>query len=637
MELLKKIKYQIAFIFFLILLLTVYVNAYANDKADSPLSIPVIKNTVAPLLKIDGLEFKDLNKNGKLDPYEDWRLSPEERSEDLLSRMTIEEKVAQMIHLTLFEPQESWFSDLNVGFALVYTYLMEGPLQAAEATNEFQKLSESSRLGIPVIFSMDSVNGASWVHGATIFPDQLGLAATGDVNLVKQLADLQREEMLAIGVRMSLSPVADLATEPRWGRFQECFGEESSQAAGMVVAAIEGLHNGEELNPESVLACVKHFPGAGPQKEGKDGSPLVFDEDSLEMHLSVFKRAIEAGVAAIMPYGYSTVPFLGGDAIEKTAHESSAVMKGLLRDKLGFKGLIQTDWGMHHVVSALSGADVLGGAGPRQIQKLAEELPVEKVDESARRILNVKFKMGLFENPYVNPEKAVQVLGSEKNKTLALKAASKSLTLIKDKGVPALTDKNLIIAGKLAEDVEALSSGWKAPDSPGRSILQVLQEKAGADKVAYIADDTSRLDEIDCDNSIAIVVIGEETCTHEPAWGSKNLEFPAEQMELVRKLNSKGVPIVTVVLLGRPYVMTELVELSDAVIIAYRPGVSMGAEAIASALFGESPLDGKLPMQLPRSMEQVESQREDLSGDIDDPLFDRGFGLDVDSFGTVAE
>ena len=293
---------------------------------EAALEQPVLVADSVEILEVDGYQFKDLNKNGALDPYEDWRLGADERTADLLSQMTSEEKAAQMLHMTLVTLKEEWFNELNVGFVLAYTYLSAGVEDAVAKANEVQALSEASRLGIPVVFSMDSVIGASWIDGTTILPDQITMAATGDVELVHELTDMQRREMKALGIRMSLSPVADLATDPRWGRVQECFGEDAELAAQMVVAAVEGLQNGNTLTPESVMACVKHFPGSGPQTAGVDGTPLVYDDETFAMHLSVFEAAIGAGAASIMPYGYSTVPYLGGDAVENYAHESSVVM-----------------------------------------------------------------------------------------------------------------------------------------------------------------------------------------------------------------------------------------------------------------------------------------------------------------------
>lgn len=594
---------------------------------------PELKATSVEILTVDGYQFKDLNKNGVLDKYEDWRLSAEERTADLLSQMTDAEKAAQMIHLTLVTLKESWFNDLNIGFALVYTYLSEGTESAVEKTNQIQALSEESRLGIPTVLSMDSVIGASWVNGATILPDQITLAAAGDAEMVKELADIQRQEMKALGVRMSLSPVADIATDPRWGRVQECFGEDVDVATQMAVAAIEGLQNGNSLTAESVMACVKHFPGAGPQTSGVDGTPLVYDDESFDMHLSIFKAAIEAGAAAIMPYGYSTVPYLGGDAVDNYAHESSTVMTELLRNELGYEGIIQTDWGLNHTFAALAGADALGGAGQREIDKLVENLTAEQFDEKVGRLLVAKFELGLFENPYSDLEEAAAIVGSQESYDAVKNAAAKAMTLVKYENMQPLESRKLIVAGSLAEDALALSSGWKIAEYEGRSILTALQDKAGSENVTYIGDDLTKVNASYPEGTTAIVVIGEASGTHEPSWGTDTLIFPDVQAEMVEALNKAGVPVVAVVLMNRAYVLTEIAEQCDAVMLAYRPGITAGADAVAEALFGETPIAGKTPFQIPATMSQVLMQREDLAKDIVDPLYDYGFGIDVVSFG----
>ncbi len=583
------------------------------------------------IIEADGLKFKDLNKSGDLDVYEDWRQPVDARIADLVSQMDNDAKSAQMLHMTLATMKESWFSELNVGFVLVYSYLQNGAEDGALKTNQMQAWSEASLLGIPVIFSMDSVNGASYVQGATISPDAITLAATGNVELVKQLNINQAEELKAMGVRMSLSPVADLATDPRWGRVQECYGEDAALATQMVVAAIEGLQGGKELTPESVMACVKHFPGSGPQTAGRDGSPIILSDDSAKMHLDLFQAAIDAGAASIMPYGYSTVPYLGGDAVETFAHESQTVMD-LLRS-MGFTGIIQTDWGNNNTVAAMNGADCLGGAGQRETKKLVKNLTDEQFNDKVARLLKVKFDMGLFENPYVDVANAVAVVGCDEHKALAKEAAAQALTLVKYENAAPLAGQKLIVAGSLADDNSALSSHWKINADLGDSILDALVKKAGEENVTYIGDDVTLVEASYPAGTTAIVVVGEETGTHEPVWGSDTLEFPAVQADMVAALEKSGVNVVTVVIMNRAYVMTDIAEKSDAVLLCYRPGCTMGAEAVADALFGEHAITGKTPFQIPASMEQVLLQREDLAKDIVDPLYDYGFGIEVESFG----
>lgn len=638
-------KKWIAMLMAMMMLLTV-VPSFAEDDEDVQTVVEVLYIEAAgeqvklgytadtEILDVDGLKFKDLNKNGSLDVYEDWRKPVDERVNDLLSQMSATDKAAQMLHMTLVTLKESWFTDLGVGFVLAYTYLSGGAEDAALKTNEVQSLSEASAFGIPAIFSMDSVIGASWVQGATIIPDQITLAATGNVELVRQLNDMQREEMLALGVRMSLSPVADIATDPRWGRVQECFGEDVEVATAMTVAAIDGLQKGNTLTDESVMTCVKHFPGSGAQTAGVDGTPLVFDDESFQMHLSIFKAAIDAGAASIMPYGYSTVPYLGGDAVENYAHESSKVMTELLRGELGYEGIIQTDWGLNHTAAALAGADALGGAGQRESKKLTQNLTDEQFNERVGRLLKAKFELGLFENPYVDVENAKAVVGSDAHYALAKQAAAEALTLVKYENMSPLAGQKLIVAGSLADDTAALSSGWKIAEYEAPSILDAITAKAGEENVTYIADDLTQVAASYPEGTTAIVVVGEASGTHEPAWGTSTLEFPAAQTDMVKALKAAGVPVVTVAVMNRAYVMTPVAENSDALLLAYRPGCTAGAQAVAEALFGEAAISGKTPFQIPATMDQVMLQREDLAKDIVDPLYDYGYGIEVASFGN---
>lgn len=605
--------------------------ALAEEAPVQPELVARVKN----IIEVDGYQFKDLNDNGALDPYEDWRLTPEERAEDLLSQMDATQKASQMVHLTLVSKKDSWFNENNVGFALVYEYIFDSATEAAKRTNEIQELSESAPLGIPVIFSMDTEAGAAFVKDATFLPDEINQGAVNDPELVTRLNQVLKEELMAVGVRMALSPDADLITDPRWGRNQECYSEDTDVVQSLIMAAVQALQGGSELTEDSVIATVKHFPGSGGQTDGVDGTPLTIQEDSIDLHLAGFRAAIEAGVAAVMPYGYSTVPYLGGDAVENSADQSAAVMTDLLRGELGYTGLIQTDWGLNFVGATNAGADILGGAGVRSTRQLVEGVDEERLTDACRRILIAKFQLGIFENPYVDEENAAQVLGSEEHRAVAKEAAARSFTLLKYENASPLAVQKLVVAGTLAEDVRALNSGWTAKDPvelAGTTILEAFQNKAGSENVTYIPD-ASQVP-ADLSGTTAVVVIGEASGIHEPAWGTDTLEFPQEQVDLVKALKDAGANVVEVVLMNRAYVMTDMVDMADSVLLAYRPGVTCGAEAIADALFGETAITGKTPFQIPRTMEQVLNQREDLPEDIQDPLFEYGFGIEVESFGA---
>lgn len=624
----------------------------ASATAENAPVQPRLSARVKQLVEVDGYQFKDLNDNGELDPYEDWRLSAEERADNLLSMMDAGQKAAQMVHLTLVTKKDSWFSKDNVGFALVYEYLFDvleadgedeeaeaaavigSAMNAAVRTNEIQELSESSDLGIPVIFSMDTEAGAAFVKDATYLPDEINLGAANDEALTARYYEALKEELMAMGVRMALSPDADLITDPRWGRNQECYSEDTDVVQRLIAVAVKTLQNGSGLTEDSVLATAKHFPGAGAQTGGVDGTPLTISEDSIALHLAGFKAAIEAGVAAVMPYGYSTVPYLGGDAVENSADQSAAVMTDLLREELGYTGLIQTDWGLNFVGATNAGADILGGAGVRSTRQLVDEVDEERLTDACRRILVAKFQMGLFENPYVDENKAEEIIGSDAHKEVAKEVAARSFTLVKYENAVSLGKQPFIVAGALADDARCLNSGWTAKEPAeikGVTILEALRGKAGAENVTYI--ETASDVPADLSGVTAVVVVGEKSGTHDPAWGAATLEFPEEQVALVNALNEAGANVEAVVVMNRAYVLTPIVQAADSVLLVYRPGVTSGAEAVADTLFGENAVAGKLPFQIPATMDQVLNQREDMPKDIENPLYEYGFGIEVESFG----
>ena len=633
--------------------------AFAEDAPAQPELAARVKD----IIEVDGLRFKDLNDNGELDPYEDWRLTAEERADDLISQMDIDQQASQMVHLTMVTMKDSWFTKNNVGFALVYEYIFEaeepdededeededeedededeepeGPISnarnAARLTNEIQELSESSDFGIPIIFSMDTEAGAAFVKDATFLPDGINQGAANDAELVAELNRVLKEELMAVGVRMALSPDADLITDPRWGRNQECYSEDTEVVQNLIKAAVIALQGENGLDKDSVIATVKHFPGAGAQTGGVDGTPLTISEDSLELHLAGFKAGIEAGAAAIMPYGYSTVPYLGGDAVDNSADQSAVVMTDLLRGTLGYEGIIQTDWGLNFSGAANAGADILGGAGVRSTRQVIDEVPEEKITAACRRILVLKFKLGLFENPYVDEDKTEEIIGSEEHRAIARKAAARSFTLVKYENPASLEGQKFIVAGTLADDLRCLSSGWTAKEPvelAGTTILEALKAKAGEENVTYIADAAEV--PADLNGVTAVVVVGEKSGTHDPAWGASTLEFPEEQVELVNALDKAGANVVAVVVMNRAYVLTPVTEAADSVLLVYRPGVTSGAEAVADCLFGETAISGRLPFQIPATMESVLAQREDMPKDIENPLYEYGFGIDAEGFG----
>lgn len=623
---------------------------------------PALNPRVKTVIEADGYQFIDLNGNGSLDVYEDWRLDADTRAADLVSQMTVREKIAQMQHPTYLPRSdgkiapylEKYCTDYGIGMLLIRE--LNSVEAAAETMNTVQEYAEASRLGVPVLVSMDSVHGLSYVSGATVTGHNLALAATRDEELVTKLAEIARDEHIAIGVRMTLSPESDIASEPRWGRVMETFGEDPDLVTQMVRAQIVAFQNGEDgLNSEGIVACIKHFPGAGPQMDGKDTSPIVSDEETLQIHLKPYYAAIEVNVGSVMPY-YSVPLALD---MENSAIGSKAALQDLLREQMGFEGIIQTDWGMIWAIQeglgTMTGEEVsdeeaiiigvtqsrvdgIGGESIRLIDQMEEMTEEGKIDEAiltaaATRIVRAKFQLGVFENPYCDVDYAVSFVGNEKHTKLNLEAAEKSMTLLKNDGALPLTanaGQKILVCGPRAGDMMSLVGGWSS-EQDGLTIAAAIAEYAGEnDTVTFIADDVTAIAEAAAEADVVIVSVGEPSYQHDPPWGYDTLEITSSQQEILEtvKANTNG-QIITVVTGGRPYILTWCDENTNAILEAYYPG-QQGGIAIAETLFGLNNPTGKTPIQFPRDMESVNDQSGDVSFDLENPLYDYGWGLSYD-------
>ena len=620
---------------------------------------PALNPRVKTLIEADGYQFIDLNGNGTLDAYEDWRLDADTRAADLVSQMTVREKIAQMQHPTYLPRSDGkiapylkkYCSDYGIGMLLIRE--LSSVQTAAETMNTVQEYAEASRLGVPVLVSMDSVHGLSYVSGATVTGHNLALAATRDEDLVTRLAEIARDEHISIGVRMTLSPESDIASEPRWGRVMETFGEDPELVTQMVRAQIVAFQNGEDgLNAEGIVACIKHFPGAGPQMDGKDTSPIVSDEETLQIHLKPYYAAIEANVGSVMPY-YSVPLALD---MENSAIGSKAALQDLLREQMGFEGIIQTDWGMIWAIQeglgTMTGEEVsdeeaiiigvtqsrvdgIGGESIRLIDQMEEMTAEGKIDEdiltaAASRIVKAKFQLGVFENPYCDVDYAVSFVGNEEHTQVNLEAARRAMTLLKNDGALPLTanaGQKILVCGPRAGDMMSLVGGWSS-EQEGLTIAAAIAQYAGEnDTVTYIADDVAAITEAARDADVVIVSVGEPSYQHDPPWGYDTLEITASQQEILEavKASTNG-QIITVVTGGRPYILTWCDENTNAVLEAYYPG-QQGGIAIAETLFGLNNPTGKTPMQFPRDMDSVNDQAGDVSFDLENPLYDYGWGL----------
>lgn len=610
------------------------------------------------VIEVDGYRFIDLNGNGTLDVYEDWRQDAETRAADLVGQMTAREKIAQMQHPTYLPRADGkiapylqdYCTDYGIGMLLIRE--LNSVEAAATTMNTIQEYAEASRLGVPVLVSMDSVHGLSYVSGATVTPHNLALAATRDEELVTRLAEIARDEHLAVGVRMTLSPEADIASEPRWGRVMETFGEDPDLVTRMVTAQVVAFQNGRDgLNTGSIVACMKHFPGAGPQMEGKDTSPIISSEETLQTHLKPYYAALEVNVASIMPY-YSVPLALD---MENSAIGSKATLQDLLRDEMGFTGIIQTDWGMiwaiQEALGTMTGEEVsdeeailigvtqsrvdgIGGESIRLIDLMEEYTQEGKIDEAiltaaATRIVKVKFEMGMFENPYCDVDYAVSFVGNEENQKVNLQAAREAMTLLKNDGALPLdpdAKQTILVCGPRAFDMDSLVGGWSSAQE-GMTIADAVAAYAGENTTVLTEkEDVEVIKELAQQADVIIVSIGEPSYQHDPVWGYDTLEIVSSQQEILEAAVASGKTVITVVTGGRPYILTWCDENTNAILEAYYPG-AQGGIAIGETLFGLNNPTGKTPMQFPRDMESVNDQEGDVSFDLENPLYDYGWGL----------
>jgi beta-glucosidase len=539
--------------------------------------VPTVSSGVDGVRVING--SRDLNKNGTIEPYEDFRAPVETRVNDLLGRMTALEKAFQMFYNAQAFPQSGWHF---------------GPAQAPDL-HGYLLAATGTRLGIPFISAGDTIHGYQ-----TTYPTQSALAAARDYPLVYQLGNMQRREQLEVGTRGVLGPLAEVGTKVLYPRIQEGNGENADVAAAQVRAFVAGLQGGPELNPRSVLATVKHWPG-----EGAGGEALiVYDAVTIKYHMIPFRAAMEAGAANIMP-GYAGSSYLdpGGPG----AGDSAPIL-AYLRQNLGYTGLITTDWlpSTSWVNAARAGSDVMGGADPGaagfSMDTFVANVPASRVDDAVRRVLRLKFTMGLFENPYGDPVNGPYRQHTPADAALANQASREAMTLLKNDGVLPLrlsAGDNIVVAGPRATD--ALScciwTSYFHQEYGSSNILDAVRARAATAGVnVYSGTGPSP--------KLAVVAVGEPSYTHATSWVKEQPYLPADQLSIIQNFRNQGIPVVVLLVMARPYVITEWNALANAIVVTYRGGEEMGPAA-ASLLFGDYAPRGRLPWQLPRSLDQV--------------------------------
>ena len=573
---------------------------------------------------------------------------------NLLSYMTLEEKIGQMTQVD----RQFLDGDKNIGTYFLGSLLSGGgstpaknfPKSWAEMYDGYQKIALSTRLSIPIIYGIDAVHGHNNVVGATIFPHHIGLGCTNNPQLIEDVYRATAEEIAATGIDWDFAPCLAVPRDERWGRTYEGFGETPDIVKKMAAAAVRGLQTDQLDGPTSILACAKHFIGDGGTKWGTglnekldQGNTQVTDQELREIHLPGYLPALEAGVGTIMP-SYSQIN-------SEYMHMNNDLLNGLLKKELDFKGFVVSDWqGLERMVGhddyktniiaginagidmvMVPGAEKYGGQTYTSFINLLIESVKEgsvsenRINDAVARILKIKFKMGLFERPY-SDKSLLSKVGSKEHRNIAREAVKQSLVVLKNDGVLPLSKDlgHIHVAGKNADDLGNQCGGWtiswqgeSGPITKGTTIYEAIQVAVNSVTNVTYSKNGSGAKGAD----VGLVVIG-ETPYAEMEGDRESLVLDKEDLAAIDRIKKAGVPVVVIIVSGRPLIIADELDKWAGLIAAWLPGSE--GRGVADVIFGDYNPTGRLSVSWPRSMEQVPIN----FGDSDyDPLFEYGFGL----------
>lgn len=585
--------------------------------------------------------------------------------EELISEMTLEEKIGQMAQITLdaltigdslvdgevrFTTEEPLRLDMELVRKAIIDYKIGSVLNTAsfarsretwyEVISQLQDVAvNETRLGIPIIYGIDAIHGATYTEDATFFPQQIGQAASWNRELVRKAAEITAYEVRASSIPWNFSPVQDIGRDPRFPRMWETFGEDIYLASVLGKEMIKGYEgeNNDISNPNRVASCPKHFVGYSTPVSGKDRTPVFLPENELrERHLPPFEAAIDAGASTIM----INSGLINGVPV----HASYELLSGLLKDELGFTGIVLTDWfdiiNIHardrvaptykEAIKMAINAGIDMSMIPYDLEfcdLLAElvnegKVSVKRIDDAVRRILNTKYKLGLFDTP-VTHYNDYPLFGSEEFRQTAYELAQESITLLKNEDdiLPLSKDSKVLIAGPNANSMTTLNGGWTyswqgdladvfAEDYP--TIVDAIIEKIGTanvvfkEGVRYMQDTIYSMDEIyNIDEAVnaahnvdyIILAVGENSYT-EKVGDLHDLTLSENQVKLAKALAETGKPMVLILNQGRPRIIRTIEPLMKGVVNSYLPG-NFGGKAIADVIFGDVNPSGKLPFTYP--------------------------------------
>jgi beta-glucosidase len=602
----------------------------------------------------------------------------------LVGQMTLKEKIGQMTQLEIGmvtdgrgqniqidkEKLHRAVADYGVGSIL---NVNDEALPAAkwrQMIGAIQEEARKTRLQIPVLYGLDSIHGANYVLGSTLFPQPLGMAATWNPELLLRGSQISAAETRKAGVPWSFSPVLDVGRQPLWPRQYETFGEDTYLAMVMGVAVVRGYEGTDISSSVNVAASLKHYVGYSDPTNGGDRSPALIPERTLrEYFLPTFAEAVKAGAHTVM-VNSSEVNGIPG-------HANRFLLTDVLRDQLGFQGFAVSDWGdimnlvsVHHIaptekdatrIAILAGIDMSMVPSSYSFSDLLLQLvhegavPMSRIDEAARRILTVKFQLGLFDDPLRGADSHT-VIGSAASRAVSLDAARESITLLKneDSVLPLSKTAHILVTGPDADSLVPLNNGWSRTWEGNRAslfpndsatTLNAIQQKIGATNVTYIPGttfgrelDVAKAAEAAAQADAIVACIGEWSYAETPG-NIPDLMLPDAQLDLVSKLEATHKPVVLVLTEGRPRVIRTIADDSKGILLAYNPG-SEGGEAIADVLFGDVNPSGKLPITYPRWPNRLFTydHKTFLADDfgpgrtLSMPQFEFGFGLSYTTF-----
>lgn len=597
--------------------------------------------------------------------------------EETVGGMSLEEKVGQMtqLNVTRLMGEGEWdagplneeflelvFEENHVGSILSgggSTPEENAPRAWAELTNEIQEYAIDAT-GVPIVYGIDAVHGHSNVVDATMFPHAAGVGATWEPEYAEEIGEHTAEVVRATGIHWNFGPAADLARDFRWGRYYECFSEDPVLTSIMTAAETRGLQGEDGPSGDTVAATVKHFTGYSEPFGGLDRNPAHIPQRRLRtQHLPPFRAGIDAGAATVM--------MNSGSLNGVPAHASEYLIQELLREEMGFDGVIVSDWedihrlrSLHEVGESMKDAvRLVIGAGvdmymvpieiddfvPNLIELVEEgEIPEERIDRSVRRILRLKHRLDLFDDPYVDPEEAEEaVVGADRE--LAHEAAAKSMTLLENDGtLPLSGEESLLITGPAADDVAIQMGGWTVEwqgldeadeEPPAVTVLEGLEEAAGdVTHVPWGRDEPGDEDELESaaeSADVAVVCVGEGPYAEGPG-DDQSPSLADAQADLIEQVADTDTPVVCVMLSGRPLTLEGVHERIDAFVMGYLPGTEAGT-AVANVLLGDENPGGRLPFTWPRHVGQAPIYYNHYPGEGEfDPLYEFGDGESYTEF-----